>query len=135
MSRSKKMEPKATPSVLGLVSEVLRNRLEAFLNDSRKRKNTVMLSSNGLANRIIIERWGIRPSQRKQYSNLFSDVRRHCRKYFRHLAAGRRFCWRSSSGSYTMGVFKFDEVRGNLILRFVMPQKGEEWIVPTAQEE
>jgi hypothetical protein len=34
-----------------------------------------------------------------------------------------------------MGVFKFDEVRGNLILRFVMPQKGEEWIVPTPQEE
>jgi hypothetical protein len=74
-----------------------------------------------------MERWGIRPSQRKRYRNLFTKVRKQSRAIFHHYLARGRLEWTSRTDSYVFGIFKFDEIRGNLILGFVPMSPDSEW--------
>jgi len=111
------LEPDLTPSVVATIPDLVK---EILLHTGKHRTlhDRIMLSSNGVANRFIITRWGIRPSQRRRYKNLFAAVRKECRKYFKYiLNCGRITCERKGVSS-TYGVFKFDEIRGNLILGF-----------------
>lgn len=86
-----------------------------------------MISSNSLANRFILERWGIRPSQRRRFKNLFASVRKQCRSIFHHVLARGRFEWELGRERFVFGVYKFDEIRGNLILGFVEVSPEAEW--------
>lgn len=79
----------------------------------------MLISSNSLANRFIFTRWGIRASQRKRYKNLFSKIRQQCRTYFHHLLSTGQISCTNGTDTLRFGVYKFDEVRGNLILGFV----------------
>jgi len=65
-----------------------------------------------------MSRWGVRPSQRRRHKNLFSDVRKACRDYFNHLLELGRVTNEQGKVSFNFGVYKFDEIRGNLILGF-----------------
>ncbi|MFX1483295.1 MAG: hypothetical protein ACFFCP_08905 [Promethearchaeota archaeon] len=112
-------EPATTPSILAMIPETLRSALvEAIKGSSRDRKS-FLISSNSLANRFIFERWGIRPSQRRRYKNLFATVRKQCRLVFENYLARGRMEWDYKSEKPSFGVYKFDEIRGNLILGFV----------------
>ncbi|MHA1951001.1 MAG: hypothetical protein ACW987_14145 [Candidatus Thorarchaeota archaeon] len=82
---------------------------------------SILVSSNSLANRFILERWGIRSSQRKRYKNLYSAIRKQCRVIFRHYLSHGGIGWMTQDDEFVMGVYKFDEVRGNIILGFVSP--------------
>ncbi len=120
-------EPTVTPSILASVPDCLFKILASSLEENRNTALPLLLSSNTLANRFILERWGIRPSQRKRYRNLFVTVRKRCRDLFRQYITRGRLEWRSGPNIVTFGVFKFDEVRGNVILGFVHILPGEEW--------
>jgi hypothetical protein len=85
------------------------------------------LSSNSLANRFILEKWGIRPSQRRRNKNLFSISRKHARRLFRRLLNRGRFEWTTSDSELAFGVYKFDEIRGNLVLAFVQLDPESPW--------
>ncbi|MCF2137293.1 MAG: hypothetical protein K9W43_08645 [Candidatus Thorarchaeota archaeon] len=113
-------EPAATPSVLAMIPDVLHTILTTAQKKSKgSEKQSLLLSSNALANRFILERWGIRPSQRKRYKNLFSSVRQHCRTLFEYYLARGQFIWSDGRQFHYWGVYKFDRIRGNLILGFV----------------
>ncbi len=118
-------EPKTTPSILATISDCLKLVLEKSFDDTRRR-NSILLSSNSLANRFILDRWGIRPSQRKRFKNLFSIVRKECRGLFANYLAREQIEWSKGDERCTFGVFRFDEIRGNLILGFVKIHK-EDW--------
>ena len=120
-------EPKTTPSVLATVPHCLRQTLERAMNGPSGRRRSILISSNSLANRFILERWGIRPSQRKRYRNLFTNVRRQCRAIFHHYLIRGRVEWETMKNRHVFGVFKFDEIRGNLILGFVLMSPEAEW--------
>ncbi|MBD3405605.1 MAG: hypothetical protein GF411_05665 [Candidatus Lokiarchaeota archaeon] len=120
-------EPKTTPSILASIPDCLRMILMDSVEKSKVSRKSILVSSNSLANRFILDRWDIRPSQRRRYRNLFSKIRKRCRKIFQYHLARGRIEWTDKSDSYLLGVFKFDEVRGNLILGFVPISKDQEW--------
>ncbi|TXT56836.1 MAG: hypothetical protein BAJATHORv1_20433 [Candidatus Thorarchaeota archaeon] len=122
-------EPKTTPSILASIPDCLRMILEDALEKSKVTRKSILISSNSLANRFILDRWDIRPSQRRRYRNLFSKIRKQCRQIFQYHLARGRIQWNDKSETYLFGVFKFDEVRGNLILGFVPISKEHEWTI------
>jgi hypothetical protein len=109
-------EPQTTPSILGGVPDLLRATLMECIACGNKR---LLLSSNSLANKFIFEKWGIRPTQRKRYRNLFSSVRRHCRTLFRYYVHLGRIAWTDNGEQFIFGVYEYDSIRGNLVLSFV----------------
>ncbi|NHI90414.1 MAG: hypothetical protein EAX87_12910 [Candidatus Thorarchaeota archaeon] len=116
-------EPRITTSILANIPECLYSVLQDNLLRLQKRGASILVSSNSLANRFILDRWGIRSSQRRRYKNLFSTIRKQCRAIFRNYLAGGKIKWRTHEEELVFGVYKFDEVRGNLILGFV-PSRG-----------
>ncbi|MGV9102507.1 MAG: hypothetical protein ACOC38_00495 [Promethearchaeia archaeon] len=98
------------------------------MNQSKNCKNSLLISSNSLANRFILDEWGIRPSQRRQYKNLFSVVRERCRTLFNYYSSKRRFEWTEQDTKYFFGIHRFDKVRGNVILRFVSIPSDKQWV-------
>lgn len=120
-------DPEATASILASIPDCLKDTLlNSSIPDNKGRKS-VLISSNNLANRFILSRWGIRPSQRRRYKNLFTAIRKHCRIIFNHYLLRGRIEWIDMSGKHLFGVYKFDEVRGNLILGFVTMTPESEW--------
>jgi hypothetical protein len=79
----------------------------------------VLISSNSLANKFIYLQWGIKPTQRRQYRNLFLAIRGHCRIIFQYYIKRGEVVSQKKGTDHKFGVYKFDEVRGNLILGFV----------------
>ena len=120
-------EPKITTSILATLPDVLRSILENSIIDSQKKRKSILISSNSLTNRFILKRWGIRPSQRRRHRNLFSSVRKQSRIIFNHYLTRERIEWKNKSKQYIFGIYKFDEIRGNLILCFVALSYDEEW--------
>ncbi|MHA2004885.1 MAG: hypothetical protein ACW975_11720 [Candidatus Thorarchaeota archaeon] len=120
------IETRATPSAMADLPVILKGLLSASVGNQQRRKS-VLLSSNSLANRFILEKWGIRPSQRKRNKNLFSISRKHSRRLFRRLLERGRLEWASRERELTFGVYKFDEIRGNLILGFVQLDPNSPW--------
>jgi hypothetical protein len=123
-------EPEITPSILANVPDCLRKLLMDSAKAAKQKRKSVLISSNSLANRFILDRWGIRPSQRRRFKNLFASVRKQCRNVFQHLVAKGRIEWDFQSDAYMFGVYKFDEIRGNLILGFVEISPETEWTLP-----
>ncbi len=113
-------DPEITPSVLSIIPDILQSLL-VDLDEKSKGGDThsYLISSNALANRFILSRWGIRPSQRRRYKNLFSTIRRHCRILFEYYLARNQFVWSDGKSTSYWGVYKYDRIRGNLILGFV----------------
>lgn len=120
-------DPEATASVLASIPDCLKDTLLNSSTSDNKGRKSVLISSNNLANRFILSRWGIRPSQRRRYKNLFTSIRKHCRIIFNHYLLRGRIEWINISGKHLFGVYKFDEVRGNLILGFVTMTPESEW--------
>lgn len=113
-------EPKITPSVLAAIPDVLKKHLhEVIMKQSTRKRKSTLISSNSLANRFMFTKWGIRASQRKRYKNLFSKIRAQSRKYFHYLLSTGQITSTIGKDTFRFGVYKFDEVRGNLILGFV----------------
>lgn len=123
---TKEIETRATPSSMADLPTILKGLLTAAVSNNQCRKS-VLLSSNSLANRFILEKWGIRPSQRKRNKNLFSISRKHSRRLFRRLLNRGRLEWTACDGEMAFGVYKFDEIRGNLILGFVQLDPDLPW--------
>ncbi|MHA2202032.1 MAG: hypothetical protein ACXABN_19375, partial [Candidatus Thorarchaeota archaeon] len=96
----------------------------------RPKRKSVLISSNSLANRFILSRWGIRPSQRRRYKTLFATVRNECRVIFQHYLLKGRVEGTVESEKLLYGIYKFDEIRGNLILGFVAMTPDSEWSLP-----
>jgi hypothetical protein len=111
-------EPKVTPSVQAAIPDLLKSQLIESVLGKHERKKSILVSSNSLANKFIFERWGIRSSQRRKYRNLFSDVRKRCRTLFKFFLQKGQIATQQKGVAFAFGVFKFDEVRGNLILGF-----------------
>lgn len=120
-------QPKVTTSILASIPDCLHNVLQENVQRTAERRTSILISSNNLANRFILERWGIRSSQRRRYKNLFSTIRKQCRAVFRNYLTRGTLVWKNKTGEYSFGVFKFDEVRGNLILGFVLPCGYLDW--------
>ncbi|MHA2065442.1 MAG: hypothetical protein ACXABY_13785 [Candidatus Thorarchaeota archaeon] len=120
------IETRATPSAMADLPIILKGLLSTSVSNKQHRKS-VLLSSNSLANRFILEKWGIRPSQRKRNKNLFSISRKHSRRLFRRLLDRGRFEWATREKELAFGVYKFDEIRGNLILGFVKLNLDSPW--------
>jgi hypothetical protein len=108
-------KPQPTPSILGGVPDLLKATL---LESIEAGNDKPLISSNSLANKFILARWSIRPTQRKRYKNLFASVRRHCRTLFRHYVHLKKIAWTQADTHYIFGVYKFDEIRGNVVLSF-----------------
>jgi hypothetical protein len=123
-------DPEPTPSVLAAIPDCLKSTLLDSTNSELKSRKSTLISSNNLTNRFILSRWGIRPSQRRRYKNLFASIRKHCRVLFQHYLLRGNIEWIDSSGRHIFGVYKFDEVRGNLILGFVEMTPESEWTLP-----
>ena len=107
--------PELTPSIIATIPDLVK---EILMETKQHTPGRILLSSKGLANRFILARWGIRPSQRRRNKNLFAQVRKECRKYFRFVLSTERITYEQKGQSIDFGVYKFDEVRGNLILGF-----------------
>ena len=120
-------EPTVTTSILANIPDCLHNMLQENVQRIKERRTSILISSNNLANRFILERWGIRSSQRRRYKNLFSAIRKQSRAIFRNYLTRGNIVWKDQNGDYTFGVFQFDEVRGNLILGFVPPCGYLDW--------
>lgn len=116
-------EPRITTSILANIPECLYSILQENIQRLAKKRASILVSSNSLANRFILDRWGIRSSQRRRYKNLFSTIRKQCRAIFRNYLARGKLKWENHGEVLVFGVYKFDEVRGNLILGFV-PSRG-----------
>ncbi|TFF91503.1 hypothetical protein EU545_03810 [Candidatus Thorarchaeota archaeon] len=102
---------------------VLAENILASQTDPR----STLVSSNALANRFIMNRWDVRPSQRKRYKNLFSTVRRRARRLFEGLLSRERVELDREDSVNTIIVRKFDDVRGNIILSFREIPPDEEY--------
>jgi len=115
-------EPELTPSIIATIPDLVK---EILLNPKQFRTphRRIMLSSNSIANRFIFARWEIRPSQRRRHKDLFAEVRKECRRYFKYLLNNGRITCDRKGPSVSFGVFKFDEIRGNLILGFTRLDK------------
>ena len=120
-------EPKVTTSILASIPDCLHNMLQENVERTKERRTSILVSSNNLANRFILERWGVRSSQRRRYKNLFGTIRRQCRAIFRNYLACGNLVGKTHSEEFALSVFKFDEVRGNLILGFVPPCGYLDW--------
>lgn len=120
-------KPKITPSILASIPQCLRTALMEKIDESKKCKNSLLISSNSLANRFILDQWDIRPSQRRQYKNLFSVIRERCRTLFNYYSKRRKLEWTEGEKGYYFGVHRFDKVRGNVILRFVSIPPDRQW--------
>jgi hypothetical protein len=116
-------EPRVTTSILASIPDCIHRTLQENVQRTTERRTSILISSNNLANRFILERWGIRSSQRRRYKNLFGTIRLQCRAIFRNYLTLGKVTWKDQNGKYAFGVFMFDEVRGNLILGFV-PSRG-----------
>lgn len=116
------LEPELTPSIVATIPDLVK---EILLDAKQLRmiQDRIMLSSNAIANRFIYTRWGIRPSQRRRYKNLYAAVRKECRRYFKFILNMGIISCEKRGVSNTFGVFKFDEIRGNLILGFTRTDK------------
>ncbi len=112
-------EPGVTTSILANIPECLYSMLQENQQRLQKKGASILVSSNSLTNRFILDRWGIRSSQRRRYKNLFSTIRKQCRAIFRNYLACGKLKWRNHGEELVFGVYKFDEIRGNLILGFV----------------
>jgi len=113
-------EPVLTPRSISNISSLLKlTLLEILSRCDRKGRKSVLISSNSLANKFIFSQWGIRPSQRRQYRNLFLAVREQCRCIFQYYTNKGEVICQNHGMDHKFGVYKFDEVRGNLILGFV----------------
>ena len=123
---TKRIESRPATTDLADLPSVLKVLLSASVGNEQRRKS-VLMSSNSLANRFILEKWGIRPSQRKRNKNLFAISRKHSRKLFRLLLAQGRIQWKTPENELKFGVYKFDEIRGNLILAFVHLDPESPW--------
>jgi hypothetical protein len=44
--------------------------------------------------------------------------------------ARSRIEWTTESEKHLFGIYKFDEIRGNIILRFVVTPLEKEWTLP-----
>ena len=126
-TRSLTRNPEVTPSILATIPECLRDALKEAISTKGKGRKSILISSNSLTNRFIFFRWGIRPSQRRRYRNLFASVRKQSRIVFQHFLLRGRVDWNDGSGRHTFGIYKFDEIRGNLILGFVAMTPESEW--------
>lgn len=117
-------EPVLTPSKIANIPIVLKQTLSEMIQkqEGKKRKST-LVSSNSLANRFIHLQWGIRPSQRRQYRNLFSTVREQCRTLFQYYIKQGEIMDKRPDAEYRYHTYKFDEIRGNLILGFVYAEE------------
>jgi hypothetical protein len=120
-------EPKVTTSILANIPDCLHSILLDGLQRIQEKRASILVSSNSLANRFILDRWGIRSSQRRRYKNLFSTIRKQCRAIFRNYLARGKLKWRTHDEELVFGVYKFDEVRGNLILGFVPSHGYLDW--------
>jgi hypothetical protein len=114
-------EPSITTSILANIPDCLHTILQENVQRTSERRTSILVSSNNLANRFILERWGIRSSQRRRYKNLFGTVRKQCRALFRNYLSRGSIAWMNQNNELSFGVFNFNEVRGNLILGFVPP--------------
>jgi len=123
-------DPIATPSILASIPDCLKDTLLDSIKNEKKSRKSVLVSSNNLTNRFIFSKWGIRPSQRRRYRNLFASIRKHCRILFQHYLIRGRIEWIDNVGNHLFGIYKFDEVRGNLILGFVIMTPESEWTLP-----
>jgi len=123
-------DPEATPSILASIPDCLKNTLLDSVDDTKRGRRSILVSSNNLTNRVIFLKWGIRPSQRRRYRNLFASIRKHCRILFQHYLLRGKIEWIDSTGRHLFGIYKFDEVRGNLILAFVIMNSDLEWTLP-----
>jgi hypothetical protein len=113
-------EPVLSPRIVSNIPSLLKATLrEAFCGDCRKGRRSVLISSNSLANKFIHLQWGIRPSQRRQFRNLFLAVREQCRTIFQYYIKREELFIQEQGREQRCRVYKFDEVRGNLILGFV----------------
>ncbi|MFW9767963.1 MAG: hypothetical protein ACFFF9_00500 [Candidatus Thorarchaeota archaeon] len=130
MGNKLQLEPEATPSVLSNIPNTLQSFLMNSIRKKTRERKTVLVASNSLANRFILEQWGIRASQRRRYKNLFASVRQRCRAMFHNYLARGKTEWVSESNRIIFGVYKFDEIRGNLILAFVKVTSETEWSLP-----
>jgi hypothetical protein len=120
-------DPEATTSVLAVIPDCLKSTLLDSTNTETRSRKSTLISSNKLTNRFILSRWGIRPSQRRRYKNLFASIRKHSRVLFQHYLLRGKLEWIDNTGRHVFGVYKFDEVRGNLILGFVEMTPESEW--------
>lgn len=116
-------EPEITPSILAAIPDVLKKILIENIHTQQKKRKEILLSSNGLANRFIFERWGIRSSQRRYHKRIFSEIREQCRTLFRYYLKKGFFQCQEKTIIHRFGVFRFDEIRGNLILGFVIDKR------------
>jgi hypothetical protein len=120
-------EPNVTTSILASIPDCLHNMLQKNVERTTERRTSILVSSNNLANRFILERWRIRSSQRRRFKNLFGTIRKQCRALFRNYLLRGNIVWKNQDNELSFGVFKFDEVRGNLILGFVPPCGYLKW--------
>ncbi len=129
MGKAVSSEPVITPSTLSNIPIVLKRILSETIQkqEGKKRKST-LISSNNLANRFIHLQWGIRPSQRRHYKDLFSAVREQCRNLFQYYVRQGKIIDKKPNAEHWYSVYKFDEVRGNLILGFLYVEEGS--VVP-----
>lgn len=124
MGKAVSSEPILTPSILSNIPIVLKQILiETIQKQEGKKRKSTLISSNNLANRFIHLRWGIRPSQRRHYKNLFSAVREQCRTLFQYYVNQGKIIDNRPGAELRYHVYKFDEVRGNLILGFLYAEE------------
>ena len=123
---SMSLDYRITPSVLAAIPETLRVLLESNVG----RKKSILMSSNSLSNRFILNRWEIKPSQRKRNIQLFYEIRKQCRLIFKHFHARGQIEWERNGKNYVFGVFKYDDIKGNIVLGFVPIPPEKEWILP-----
>lgn len=127
LRKSLKKEPVPAPSQLAGIVDCLKEVIAENIVVSQTEPRSTLISSNALANRFIMNRWDIRPSQRKRYKNLFSAVRRRTRHLFEGLLGKERIELEREEEVNTILIQKFDDVRGNIILTFKEIPEGEEY--------
>jgi hypothetical protein len=129
MGKSMSSEPLLTSSVIANIPIVLKQTLiETIQRQEAKKRRSILISSNNLANRFIHLQWGIRPSSLRHYRNLFSAVREQCRILFHYYLKQEEVIDRRLGAEYKYQVYKFDEVRGNLVLRFVYTEEESAFV-------
>lgn len=100
------------------ISHCLKAKLKESIVKSERGRQSTLISSNKLANRFILERWGIRPSQRRRYKNLFSSIRKQARLILRQYLDSGVLELRNNSDRHKFSIYQFDDIRGNLIIGF-----------------
>ena len=114
-SKSDDFSLKPYPATISLC---LKAKLKESIIKSERGRQSTLISSNKLANRFILERWGIRPSQRRRYKNLFSRIRKQARLILRQYLDSGVLELRNNSDRHKFKIYQFDDIRGNLIIGF-----------------